>query len=127
MISTVSLAAGVVAPQAGVKSDTPAGPGRWLRPFSGRRWLSPCQVPSMETRWMSRRPSSVMPTVERLGCGGVFITPDSMNMPLGSPSFHVNRSALTPPTVVAPEIRRCIELTVSRPSTDSFESTGLSA
>ena len=125
--STVSFAAGVVDPQAGVNNETPAGPGRWLRPFSGRRWLSPCHVPSMATRWTSSRPSSVIPTVDRLGCGGVFMTPDSMNMPLGSPSSQVNMSALTPPTVVAPEIRRCIELTFSRPSTESFESTGLSA
>ncbi len=54
-------------------------------------------------------------------------TPDSMNMPLGRPSFQVKRSALTPPTVALAETRRCIELTVSRPWTESFERTGRNA
>ncbi len=67
VISTVLFAAGVAGPHAGVKSDTPSGPGRWFRPFNGRRWLEPCQVPSIATRWTSSRPSSVMPTLERFG------------------------------------------------------------
>ncbi len=87
----------------------------------------PCQVPIICTRSTRSRPSWVIPTVERLGCGGVFITPESMNMPLGRPSFQVKRSALTPPSVATVDKRRCIEVTVSRPSTDSLESTGLSA
>ena len=48
-------------------------------------------------------------------------------MPLGSPSFQVKRSALTPPMVALAEARLSIEVTVSRPSTVSFESIGRSA
>jgi hypothetical protein len=81
----------------------------------------------MVTRSTVSRPSSVMPTVERLGCGGVVKTPDSMNIPLGRPSFQVNRSALTPPTVAAAPTRFCIEVTVSRPRTLPLERTGRSA
>ena len=125
--STVLFAAGVAGPQSGVKSETPSGPGRWLRPFRGRRWLLPCQVPSIWTRWTSSRPSSVMPTVERFGCGGVVSTPDCMNIPLGRPSSKVKRSALTPPTVAVDDTRFCIDVTRSRPITVLFESTGCSA
>jgi hypothetical protein len=125
--STVSLAAGVVGPHVDVNRETPSGPGRWFSPFSGRRWLLPCQVPSIWTRWTSRVPSSVMPTVDRLGCGGVVRTPDCMNIPLGRPSSKVKRSALTPPTVAVELIRFCIDVTRSRPMTVLFESTGCSA
>ena len=93
--SIVSFATGVAGPQAGVKSDTPSGPAGWLRPVIGRRWLEPCHVASIAT-WSTRsRPSFVTPTVERLGYGAVVIWPESMNMPSGVPSFHVNRGALT--------------------------------
>ena len=34
---------GVVAPQAGVKSEVPSPRGGWFRPVSGRRWPRPCQ------------------------------------------------------------------------------------
>jgi hypothetical protein len=50
-----------------------------------------------------------------------------MNMLLGRPSSQVKRSALTPPTVALAETRFCIELTVSRPRMESFESTGRNA
>ena len=122
--SIVSFAAGVAAPQADVNSDTPSGPAGWLRPVIGRRWLEPCQVAIIATRSTSRRPSFVTPTVERWGCGGVVITPEFMNIPSGVPSFQVKRSALTPPTVAVDERRFCIDVTVSRPTTVLFESTG---
>src|SRR5262249_3943427 len=120
-------AGGVAAPQAEVNSDTPSGPAGWLRPVIGRRWLEPCQVAIMATCWTSRRPSAVTPTVERRGWGAVVIAPESMNMPSGVPSFQVNRSALTPPTVAVAERRFCIEVTGSGPTTVLFESTGWSA
>ncbi len=87
----------------------------------------PCHVPSIWTRCTRSRPSSVIPTVERFGCGGVVRTPDCMNIPLGRPSLKVKRSALTPPTVAVDAKRFCIEVTRSRPMTESFESTGWSA
>src|SRR5439155_20590222 len=97
--SIVSFAGGVAVPQADVNSETPSGPAGWLRPDMGRRWLEPCQVAIMATCWTSRRPSLVIPTVERRGCGGVVIGPESMNIPSGRPAVHGKRSALTPPTV----------------------------
>ena len=87
--SIVSFAGGVAEPQADVNSDTPSGPAGWLRPVIGRRWLEPCQVAIIATWSTSRRPSFVTPTVERRGCGGVVITPESMNIPSGVPSFQV--------------------------------------
>ena len=49
--------------------------------------------------------------------------PDSMCMPVGSPSSHEKKSPLTPATVAVLETRRCIEVTVSRPSMKPFERT----
>ena len=127
VISTVPVAAGVVLPQAGVKSETPSLPGRWFRPVSGRRWLEPHHWPSIATRSTTIRPSSVTPTLERFECGGVFKTPSCMSIPLGRPSSHVKRSPLTPATVAIDDTRLCMEVTVSRPRIEPFESTGRSA
>ena len=50
-----------------------------------------------------------------------------MYIPLGSPSFGVKRSALTPPIVAVAEARLSIAVTVSRPRTVSLDSIGRSA
>ena len=50
-----------------------------------------------------------------------------MYMPLGSPSFALKESALTPPIVALAEARLSIEVTVSRPRTVSLDNIGRSA
>ena len=125
--STVPVACGVAAPQTGVKSEIPCAPGRWLRPLSALSGPEPCHWPSIVTRSMSRLPSSVMPSVERLGCGGASSTPDCISIPLGRPSSQVKRSPLTPATFALDMARFCIDVTVSRPRSESFESSGRSA
>ena len=84
---------------------------------------------TIQERWEAWKTANpwVIPTVERRGCGGVLINPDSMNIPLGRPSFQVKRSALTPPTVATGDMRRCIEVTVSLANTASFDRTGFRA
>jgi hypothetical protein len=118
---------GVDGPQSGVNSDVPCAAGRWLRPFSSLRGPVPCHWPSIVTRSTSRVPSSVMPRLERRGCGGAFSTPDSICMPVGKPSSHVKRLPLTPATVALDEARRCIDVTVSRPRSMSLARSGRSA
>jgi hypothetical protein len=81
----------------------------------------------MVTRSTSRLPSSVMPRLERRGCGGVSKTPDCISMPVGRPSSHVQKSPLTPATVALADARLCIEVTVSRPSSESLDRSGRSA
>ena len=125
--STVPLACGVAAPQTGVKSEMPCAPGRWLRPLSALSGPEPCHWPSIVTRSMIRLPSSVMPSVERFGCGGASSTPDCISIPLGRPSSNVKRSPLTPATFALDMARFCIDVTVSRPRSVSFESSGRSA
>ena len=63
------------------------------------------------------------PALERPSFGGLTRTPSRRKMPLGLPSAQRQRSPLTP-TIVAFDARRfCIDETVSRPTTASFEST----
>ena len=125
--STVPDARGVAAPHTGVKSDTPCAPGRWFRPFSALSAPEPCHWPSIDTRPTSRLPSSVTPRLERRGCGGVWSTPDCMSIPVGSPSSQVQKSPFTPATLALAEARRCMDVTVSRPSSESLERRGRSA
>ena len=85
MTSTVSFAAGVAEPQAGVNSETPFGPGRWFRPVM-RAPLARA-LPGADHRDLVDEQASVVgdSDVERRGCGGVVSTPESMNIPFGGP------------------------------------------
>ena len=49
--------------------------------------------------------------------------PSRRKTPLGLPSANLEKSPFTPTWVACVASRRCIEETVSRPSTVSFEST----
>ena len=114
---------GVLAPQSEVKSAMPFLPGASLNSFSARRCPVPRQVPRNLTRRTSSAPSSVNPALDRPPFGGLTSTPSRSMIPLGFPSAHLERSPLTPTIVAWEASLRCIEDTVSRPSTFSFEST----
>jgi hypothetical protein len=84
-------------------------------------------VPKKLTRWTLSSPVLVIPTLERSASGALSSTRPRIRMPLGRPVSQENRSPLVPTTVASRETRFCIEVTVSRPRIELFESTGRSA
>ena len=117
---------GVAGPQSDVKSEMPFVPGALFRKFSARRCPVPAPGAEEPDRRTSSRPSSVIPALERVEFGGVASTPSRRRIPLGRPSASEKKSPLTPTVVACVASRRCIAETVSRWTTDSFESTGRS-
>ena len=67
----------------------------------------------------------MIPALERDGFGGDASTPSLRRMPLGRPSATAKKSPLTPTDVACVASRLSIAETVSRPTIDSFERTGL--
>ncbi len=95
--------------------------------FSGESCLAvvPVHVARTATRRTSSIPSVRMPTLERLALGANASALFRMKMPLSLPLSKREKSALTP--AVTPSVTlRSIEVSVSRPSTDSFERRGSS-